>query len=506
MAISVLKQTLEIEKLVGARQGQALLRAEALVPGAGREAIEVLLADANLTLGNVEVQKDRVVLEGVASCQAVYRQGEESALRALAAQATLSHVFEVAGAQPQMPCRALGEVEHVEAKYENGHMVFLVSVGIRVQVLSLEQQEVVTGLEGVENLETDSEQIRSVCLAAEASASALLTEEIDLPAALDARVALMDWATVVVDSVKPDLGGVKVAGKVNVEALIASGVTGRPVALIKYPMAFERLVEMPDWLAQNVFATASVSRLVTRVDQGEDGEDAALEIEAELEIRVQSAVENAVEALTDAYTTSGPSLVIQKEEIKPCVQIECQVLTDTFRGTLLLPENAPGVGTVLAVRVRPVIGGWGVEEETSTIDGVLEATVLYMPGGSDRVASARSEMPFSISYPGPLTGQSWVTVEAISAEASALMSDRLELKVSFLTKGETRVLQTYEILSSVEEGEDVKKRPGILLFWPGEKDDVWSIGKRYNIPISAVREMNGGSDNIQKGKAMMLKI
>ena len=57
-------QTFEAERLVGARSAQALVRAEALVPGAGRDAIEPLLADAGLFIGEVDVQADRVVLEG----------------------------------------------------------------------------------------------------------------------------------------------------------------------------------------------------------------------------------------------------------------------------------------------------------------------------------------------------------------------------------------------------------------------------------------------------------
>ena len=87
MSLKVLKQALEIEQLVGAESAQVLLRAEALVPGAGREAIEVLMAEADLAIGNVDVQTDRVVIDGTAHCQAIYRQGDESTLRALTAQA-----------------------------------------------------------------------------------------------------------------------------------------------------------------------------------------------------------------------------------------------------------------------------------------------------------------------------------------------------------------------------------------------------------------------------------
>ena len=122
------------------------------MPGAGRDAIETLMSEASLVIGQVDVQEGRVVLEGTALCQAVYRQGEEAALRSLTAQAQLNHAFELPGAAGDMPCRVAGEVEHVEAKYENGHMVFLVSVGLKLQVWKLTPAEIVTGIEGAAEL------------------------------------------------------------------------------------------------------------------------------------------------------------------------------------------------------------------------------------------------------------------------------------------------------------------------------------------------------------------
>ena len=508
MAISVLKQALEIEELVGSRQGQALLRAEAIVPGAGRDAIETLMAEADLVIGQVDVQEGRVVLEGTAHCQAVYRQGDDASLRALTAQAQLNHAFELPGAAGDMPCRVAGEVEHVEARYENGHMVFLVSVGLKLQVWKLTPAEIVTGIEGSPALETETETVRSVRLAAESGVDTLLSETVSLPAALDARAALMGWGTMTVEGVEPDLGGVRVRGKLHVEALVSSGVSGRPVALIKVPLSFERLVEMPDWLVENVYATARLNHLETRVEASEDDDEADVDmrIEAEVHISVKAVTATEAAALTDAYATKGPSLKIETQQLTPCVAIERAQASEAFRGTLLLPEDAPGAGTVLAVRVRPVVGGWGVDAGRTTIDGVLEATVLYMPGGSDRLSSAQSELPFSAQVQGELDDSSWVTVEALSAEANALMSDRLELRCLLSISAETRVTREYSLLSDAQEGEDVKKRPGIVLFWPGCGDDIWSIGKRYNVSVEDVRAMNGGTDVIREGKALVLKI
>ena len=506
MPLELTRQSLEIEKLAGAQRAQVLLRAEALVPGAGREAIEALMAEASLAIGNVDVQTDRIVIDGTAWCQAVYRQGGEATLRALTAQTALSHVFDLPGLQAGLPCRVNGQVEHVEAKYENGHMVFYVSAALAVQALRLTPVEVISAVEGVPDLECAYRTLRSVKLAAENTVPVTLTEEVSLPEALDARMALLDWASAQVESVQPDLGGVRVKGKVNLETLISSGVPGRPVARIKYPLAFDKLVELPDWLTQDVQAEAELRRVETRVDQSEEGEDAVLRIEAELRLALQAYHTDEAEALIDAYTTAGQGLKLERSEIAYVSRVEHLHCAEAFRGTLLLPENAPAVGTVLAARVLPNLGQWRSENGRAELEGVLETCVLYMPAGSDKLAAARGELPFQISCPGELTPDSWVRIEAVAADASALMSDRLELHCDLVVSGETRVMETAEPVQALSQVPEAARRPGIMVYWPGSEETLWDIGKRYRLSVAAVTEMNGGKSAVQVGKALVLRV
>ena len=165
MALEINRQTLEVENLIGARTAQVLVRAEALVPGAGRDAIEPLLADATLTIETADLQSDRIVLEGSVQCQAAYRQGEESVVKALAARTSLNHVLEIPGAQPGMLARVRGEVTHVDAAYENGHMIFQVTCNLTAQALRLSPAEVITSVEGADGLQTRFRELQSVKLA-----------------------------------------------------------------------------------------------------------------------------------------------------------------------------------------------------------------------------------------------------------------------------------------------------------------------------------------------------
>lgn len=500
MALELEKQGFEVENLIGTRSTQVLLRAEALVPGAGREAIEPLIADASLFVDSADIQTDRVVLDGMVTCQAVYRQGSETALRALGAQTSLSHVVEMPGTEPGMFSRVWGTVEHVEAKYENGHMIFLVTCALRVQALKLEQVEGIQSVTGQPGLETAYETLHSVKLAAESSEMALLRETASLPAALDARTTLMDWVTAEVEDVSPDLGGVRVKGRVLVETLVSSGSAARPAAVVRVPMELNQLVELPEWLAGDAAAEVDVRGVQSRIAMGPDGENPNLTCEVELRVRVLANTTDAPETLMDIYATQGCALEVTRRSLQLCDRVSRARLTEPVRGTVLVPEEAPRVGTVIAARANPVIGEWrAAGEDVSALEGVLEVSVLYMPADGDQPAAVQSELPFTVDVPAALDADSGIDIQAVSAEASALMGDRLDMKVQLGLRCETRNRKRVEIVADVTAGEPIQRRPGIVIVWPEAGEDAWSIARRYAIPSARAAEA-------VPGKALVLKV
>jgi hypothetical protein len=485
------RQTIEIERQVANESAQALVRAEATVSGAGREAVEPLMEEATLSIGAVEVQEGRVLLDGTVRCQAVYRLGEEGSPRALAAQAQFSQSIETPGAKPRMIASVSGEVEHVEASYENGRMVFLVSINLNARVSSLDTVSVITQVAGVANAETRFEEICSTKLSAEAGAETMLRESVALPSQLDARLALIDWCNVRVSSVEQDLGGVRVKGDVMTETLIGTGIPARPAALVKVTIAFDELVELPEWLTENVRADAEVTSLNSNVEQG-GSEESALTLEAGLNIRVRAYGRDCATALSGAYTTSGPALGAEQQVLNFSAGVTTLDSSQTFRGTLLLPEGAPGAGTVIATRIRPVVSEWSTEGGQTTISGILEAGVLYLPGGSERLQAARSEIPFTVTCEGVLPEGAAVRVEAVGAESSALMSDRLEIKCTLQIFGSAMRTQPMAVVDSLEEVELEPGRSGILIVWPQAGDTAWTLGERHRVAQARIGAVEAG--------------
>ena len=506
MDLTINRQTLEAERMIGVSETQKLVRAETLVSGAGREEVEILLADASAQTGSADIQTDRAALDGTVKCQAVYRLGSESAPRALTAQAAFNHIFEIKGAQSGMFSNTRVIVDAVNARYENGHMIFDVSVTLAVRVLELKPSELIAGVSADEGLETRYVGIVSRKTSAESRASALISDRVTLPAQLDARTALMDWAAVTDLSVKRDLGGVRVTGNVQCEALISSGAKAHPVALVRYAMPLNQLVELPEWLAGDLRASARVRSLNTEVEQAPDGEDGQLKLEAEVEASVSALGTDQIQALADAYATGTTNVSVKTRTMETCESDALLRVNEPFHGTMMLPSGAGSVGSVCAVLARANIGDRVPDENQTVLSGIVDAQVLYMSGDRETLARASAELPFEISVAETLDENDWVSVQVLNAEGSALMSDRVEIKCLLEISAEKRKCVQTEVADEITaEGENARAK-GVLLVWPQAGESAWSIGKKYRAPMKTVVRANRDSDALSPGRALVIRL
>ena len=268
---------------------------------------------------------------------------------------------------------------------------------------------------------------------------------------------------------------------------------------MRVPMALDQLVELPEWLTGDVSAEMDVRGVRSQITMAPDGGGTNLTCEVELRVRVLANTTDAPEVLTDIYATEGNVLDLETEDIRLCDVVNRAQVTEAVRGTVLIDEGAPRVGSVIAAQARPVIGEWQGQNGAGRVDGILEVSVLYLPATGEPPASAHAELPFSANVPIELDENSLLTVRAVSAEAAALMGDRLDVKAQLNVRCETRRRQSERIVTDVSEGEPLNRRPGIVIVWPGADEDAWSIGRRYAIPAAQAQEA-------APGQALVLKL
>ena len=98
-----------------------------------------------------------------------------------------------------------------------------------------------------------------------------------------------------------------------------------------------------------------------------------------------------------------------------------------------------------------------------------------------------------------------VRISVTGAEANALMSDRLEMKIGLNLCCERRESAEVDLVTGMEAGESAPRRPGYIVCWPESGEEAWDVGKRYGVPERAVLE--GAVDGkLRSGQALVLRI
>lgn len=497
MALEVKKQTVEIESVVWTEHSQVSLQAEAMVSGAGRDAVEVLMEDAYARIAQVSVQTGRVQVEGAVICQAAYRQGEANVLRAVEARAPLQHSVENEAILSGMNAAAQANVIHVETGFLNGRILFRVTVEICCTVTQLSSQEIITGLNGIEGAECRRQTLTVARCAAEAEARIQVSETLALPPELGTQATLMDFACVQIDKADQDLGGAAVEGKVLAEALITGSMAGKPAAMVKYPMPFRQLVQMPEWLSEQVHAVAAVESIRSELIQ--NGSEMALRIEAGVVLRVRAVQQQTADCVVDAYAAGDTDVEAERQSVRLTTEITCIEREESIRGTVPIAEGMPPVGSILACRGR--VAALPAEGET---EGLIEVCVLYMPSGGEKPVTVRDVLHCHMD--GVAAGEDAVAAaDVVACEGSALMSDRIEMRCTLRLRITRRQQAQAEIARALHEQTAQPKRSGIVICWPSAEETAWDVGRRYRVPQADVlREMEAfpGADR----RALVLKI
>ena len=138
-----------------------------------------------------------------------------------------------------MGCQAQAVVEHVEAAAYNGRLTLKAILMISAQVISSAPVAVVTGVQDVPGLETETQTITLKRTVASGESDSLLREEFELADVLSIHETLYGTAQAMVTDVTGGQGKATVSGTVQLEVYHYSEMPSRPLVLTRHTLSFE---------------------------------------------------------------------------------------------------------------------------------------------------------------------------------------------------------------------------------------------------------------------------
>lgn len=489
MDMHAMKENIQLEQPTGRARGQAVVAGEITLPGGLREEARVLHAGGMVVVDGVEAMQDRVSITGKVVFHALYTQGDHTRVNGMEATADFTHMLDMLGAQPRNLCRAEGAVEHVEATATGGRLALKAIVRLWGSAISQQPVEAVTGIAGVEGIESRAREAQIKRTVGTGADETLLREEFALPEGLDIRDTLYATATARVEEITGGLGRCGLTGRVELEAVHASDMPGKPVVITRHSIPFDHVVELNSQAGDSLQGTAAVKDVAVA---SQDAGDGARTLRAEVLLGLQGHADKteSITLLDDAYTTTGDDLRLSSRQVLCRVEDSHQQAAESGKTMLLLPEGSQPVRSVLCAFATPVTTGREQIGGRLTVEGVLEVSLLYMTDDGQEPAAAFLEEPFRMTFAAQAGEEDFITLSCGDVDAVAITSDRVELRyVMHLCISGTQARE----LRLVTDALPVPAGPGdgsIVLYFTQPGESLWDIARRYRVPEASLRELN----------------
>lgn len=489
MDMRSIKENIQLEQPGGRAQGQTVVAGEITLPGGLREEARILHAGGMVVVDSVEAMQDRASVTGKVVFHTLYTQGDPNRVNGMEATADFTHVLDMPGAQPRNLCQAEGAVEHVEASATGGRLSLKAVVRLWGSSTNQQPVEAVTGIAGAEGIESRAQEVQVKRTVATGQDESLLREEFALPAELGIRETLYATARPQVQEITGGLGRCGLTGRVELEAVHASDLPGKPVIVTRHSIPFDHVVELNSQDGDSLQGMAQVKDVAVASQDVGDGQR-TLRTEVLLGMRGWADKKERMTLLDDAYTTAGDDLRLTSRQVLCRTEDNVQQAAESGKTMLILPEGSRPVRSVLCAFATPVAAGREQIGGRLTVEGVLEVSLLYMTDDSDAPEAIFLEEPFRMTFAAQAGEDGFISLTCGDVDAVAITSDRVELRYVMHLSASSMETQAVRLVTDALPIPAGPTDGSIVLYFtqPGER--LWDIARRYRVAEASLRALN----------------
>lgn len=500
--MDILRNNVAIERLISEASEQTVVDGEVALPGGIRDEAHILHTDARLSLEDAQVLQDRIALNGTVVFQILYTQGDNRP-RALEASSTFTHHIALPGVDSHSRLQTTGQVLEASSQASSGRLLLHASLAIGARALEHTPVAVVTGIAGLDGLESQTETVRLMQHVGEAQTTSLLRDEFDLPASLGIQETLYARAYPYVKTVGASGGRASIDGELSIDAYHASSLPDKPLVVTRHDIPFNISLEIGASEEEDVQVRLAMKDIaVSSVDAG----DGARVLRAEGLVNAQGTASrnDAVETLADAYTLSGDMVTLERESVMVLSNEIAAQSVQSGKIMFELPEGSPPVRTVLAAFVEPSVAESSPLGDRQRVAGVLHSTVIYLPFGNDAPVSASQDTPFEALFQGALPEGAWIRVESQEVDAAAITADRVELQYRLCMDADAYVLEGSALPTDVKAVASPSQKGGIVVVYPSSGETMWDLARKYRVTQDSIQKINPNMKALQTGKPVLV--
>lgn len=313
---------------------------------------------------------------------------------------------------------------------------------------------------------------------------------------------------------RPENGRLAVSGELFLFVLYRSADDHVPMQWFEKQIPVSGEVESPH--TTDLMLSASCIRLAhTEVSaaEDEDGEMRRIEVEAVLQCDLLLFEEQRLELLEDVYIPEM-EFDITRPEVPMTMLVSCNDSRMKMNMTMQLHAAKPLmqiVYTGAAVKVEDYHPG----DEGLVLEGIISINLLYQQADPENPFEAGHEdYPFSYTVQMPaqdLENGAQLQIAGSAEQVNAVLSgpDEAEIRLTagfsvvFCREEKMRIITDIGMRPAAPE--KIENMPGIIGYLVKPQDTLWSVARKFYVPLSSIREVNSlTSDELKPGQRLLI--
>lgn len=473
----------------------------------------------NLEKGEVLIDEirpgtDSVMVRGKLMFMVLYHtQEEDSSLVLLEGKLPFEEKINIQGVVPGDTVVVEGEVEDITLNKINSRKLNVQTlVTMTAKVEELYDEEAPIGIHGDEKVEYRRMPLNLAQIAICKNDIFRLKEEVALPSNYPNIFQIL-WSNLSLGDVEFKVMEEKitVSGDVHLFILYEGEGEDHPCRCFDTAIPFSGALECHgchEGMLPDIRYRLGQQELTVRPDF--DGEERNIGLELVLDIAIRIYQEEKLEIISDIYGVSKEvSAVTHKADLR-------RLLSKVTGKTKVTDHIHVSGGTVLQLLHSE---GTVTLEQQSTVEngiflqGSMQVKVMYITGEDEApYGCTQAQIPYQYTLEIPdIAPEDMGEVRAEVEQLQVTMLDGEEMDVKAVLSFSTVVFKNVpvELITQVNvselDGNKLSSLPGMVVYMVKDGDNLWNIGKKYYVPVDALRELNAlDSDEVKAGQKLLI--
>ena len=486
------------------------------------------ISDRNPDADRILLEKGRVIIEEMRpAAESLYLKGklnyevlyssddDEGKLYRIQGEIPWEEKVRVEGMESTDTPQVTANIEDLRSNLINSRKVNIRGlVNFCISSREIKDNEVLLDVENLEQIEVKKEPYSQSVIVVDKKDIFRIKEDLELPASLPA-IGEVIWKNLELGKweIKPLEDAIGIQGEVHLFILYESAEEESQLKTYETIIPFSGNIEctgINSCMVADITPVIGYENLGVKPDY--DGEDRVLDVEMVLEIPIRIYENRDMEQVTDIYGTS-------MEVVPEYSNRKCRRMRDKCQGrikvnhNLKLPASSGKILQICHVTGRIVVEDSKIKNEGLEIEGILNMSVLYVTDSEYRkYEMLKKEIPFSyeMNHVTLCEKCKW-KINPVIEQCQAVILDENNIEVKIVACMDLMVEEWGENLSVCNirvkpfEEEVMNNSPGMVVYIPTQKENIWNVGKHYGISRESIREINQLSgDEIQKGQKILL--